>query len=601
VSDRTLNLGILAHVDAGKTSLTERLLYAAGAIDEIGSVDAGTTQTDSLGLERERGITIRAAVTSFVLSDVSVNLIDTPGHPDFIAEVERVLSMLDGAVLVISAVEGVQAQTHILMRALRRLRIPTVIFVNKVDRRGARDQELLAQITDQLTPVATALTSVRDIGTAHASVTFSKGTMCRALRRQIRKAAAYPVFFGSAITGAGIAELVDGIAGLLPASAVSPGPAAGAVFKIERGQAGDKVAYLRMFAGTLAVRDRLGQGKVTGISVFEHGGTAKRASVRAGQIAKVWGLTGVRVGDSIGAPARKTHQFAPPALEAVAESPGAEGALYAALTLLAEQDPLINVRQDRGGGIRVSLYGDVQKQVLQRTLADDFGLKVRFRETVVRCIERPAATGTAVRRIKADSNPFLATVGLRVDPAPPDSGVSFGLEIELGALPLAFIKAVEDTVRLTLSEGLNGWPVTDCVVTLTESGYCPRQSHSHQGFSKSMSSTGADFRGVTPVVLLAALRHGGTVVCAPVQRFHLSVPADVAPAVMTVLTRLDGIPDQQLMTARTCVTEGLIPAASVRELTQRLPGLTGGQGVLEVRFDHYERWAASRVSAVSVR
>ena len=141
---RTLNLGILAHVDAGKTTLTERLLYAAGVIDEIGSVDDGSTQTDTLALERQRGITIKSAVVSFSIDDVTVNLIDTPGHPDFIAEVERVLSVLDGAVLVISAVEGVQSQTPLLMRALQRLCVPTLLFVNKVDRRGA-DCERVAQ------------------------------------------------------------------------------------------------------------------------------------------------------------------------------------------------------------------------------------------------------------------------------------------------------------------------------------------------------------------------------------------------------------------------------------------------------------------------
>src|SRR6266545_6771067 len=127
---RTLNLGILAHVDAGKTSLTERLLHVAGVIDEIGSVDAGTSHTDSLDIERRRGITIEAAVVSFVVGDVTVNLIDTPGHPDFIAEVERALGVLDGAVLVISAVEGVQAQTRVLMRTLQRLGLPTLLFVN---------------------------------------------------------------------------------------------------------------------------------------------------------------------------------------------------------------------------------------------------------------------------------------------------------------------------------------------------------------------------------------------------------------------------------------------------------------------------------------
>src|SRR5687767_3612599 len=168
---RPLNLGILAHVDAGKTTLTERLLHAAGVIDEVGSVDAGTTHTDSLDLERQRGITIKAAVVSFVVNDVVVNLIDTPGHPDFIAEVERSLAVLDGAVLVISAVEGVQAQTRVLMRTLQRLRMPTLLFVNKIDRAGAHPERVLLEITERLTPAAIAMGSVHDPGTRGAGFT----------------------------------------------------------------------------------------------------------------------------------------------------------------------------------------------------------------------------------------------------------------------------------------------------------------------------------------------------------------------------------------------------------------------------------------------
>src|ERR671918_3173213 len=143
---RTLNLGILAHVDAGKTSLTERLLHSVGVIDEIGSVDAGSTQTDTLALERQRGITIKSAVASFAVGGVAVNLIDTPGHPDFIAEVERVLGVLDGAVLVVSAVEGVQPQTPLLFRALQRVGVPTLIFVNKIDRAGADPDRVVAEL-----------------------------------------------------------------------------------------------------------------------------------------------------------------------------------------------------------------------------------------------------------------------------------------------------------------------------------------------------------------------------------------------------------------------------------------------------------------------
>jgi ribosomal protection tetracycline resistance protein len=175
----SLNLGILAHVDAGKTSLTERLLHTTGVIGDLGSVDAGSTVTDSLDLERRRGITIKAAVASFDLDGVSVNLIDTPGHSDFIAEVERALGVLDGAVLVISAVEGVQPQTRVIMRVLQRLRIPTLLFVNKIDRRGAQYETLLASISELLTPQILAMGDVSGPGTSRSRV--------RALRRSRRR------------------------------------------------------------------------------------------------------------------------------------------------------------------------------------------------------------------------------------------------------------------------------------------------------------------------------------------------------------------------------------------------------------------------------
>src|SRR5579859_1697651 len=171
-----LNLGILAHVDAGKTTLTERLLFAAGVIGELGSVDEGTTQTDTLALERQRGITIKSAVASFTAGGITVNLIDTPGHPDFIAEVERALSVLDGVVLVVSAVEGVQPQTRILWRALQRLRVPTLLFGNKIDRRGAGCERLLDDIARRLTPQIIPMGEVSGLGTPEAAFRAYQGT-----------------------------------------------------------------------------------------------------------------------------------------------------------------------------------------------------------------------------------------------------------------------------------------------------------------------------------------------------------------------------------------------------------------------------------------
>ncbi len=346
---RTLNLGILAHVDAGKTTLTERLLYAAGVIDEIGSVDAGTTQTDSLALERQRGITIKSAVVSFAIGGVTVNLIDTPGHPDFIAEVERVLSVLDGAVLVISAVEGVQPQTRVLLRALQRLRIPALLFVNKIDRPGAGEERVLRAISARLSPAIVPMGFTSGCGTRAAGFTpwgerdatararlaevladrdermlaayvddelaVPYARLRRELAAQTRRALVHPVFFGSAVTGAGVPPLMAGLTELLPAAAGNAGgPVSGRVFKIERSPGGEKTAYVRMFSGTVRTRDRLRfashregstpagshhEGKVTAIGVFERGTATTRASVSAGQIGTLRGLDEIRIGDQI--------------------------------------------------------------------------------------------------------------------------------------------------------------------------------------------------------------------------------------------------------------------------------------------------------------
>src|SRR6266513_2252441 len=329
---KTLNLGILAHVDAGKTTLTERLLYAAGVIDEIGSVDDGSTQTDTLALERQRGITIKSAVVSFPIDDVTVNLIDTPGHPDFIAEVERALSVLDGAVLVVCAVEGVQPQTPLLFRALKRVEVPAILFVNKTDRPGADPARVLEQIEERLTPDAIPIESEGD----------------RAVAMELGEA--IPVFFGSARNGAGVKELMTGIAELLPAAPRDgDGPVSGSVFKIERGPAGEKIAYVGMFSGTLRTRDRLAEQKVTAIRVFEDGSSVQRPAVSAGEIAQLWGLSAIQIGDPIGEERRsRQRHFAPPTLETVVapRDPGERVAFREALSRLAEQDPLISIRQD---------------------------------------------------------------------------------------------------------------------------------------------------------------------------------------------------------------------------------------------------------------
>jgi ribosomal protection tetracycline resistance protein len=592
----TLNLGILAHVDAGKTSLTERLLHLAGVIDDVGSVDDGSTRTDFLDLERQRGITIKAAVVSFALGDLTVNLIDTPGHADFIAEVERVLRVLDGAVLVVSAVEGVQGQTRVLMRVLQRLGIPTLLFVNKIDRAGAREGGVLDELAERISPDVVPMGATRDLGSVSAA--FEPWPLDDpALADRSREGLAHPVYFGSAITGAGVEALVAGIRDLLPHSrGACDGTPAGRVFKVERGPSGEKVALVRMTSGMLRVRDRVrlpsGEAKVTGLEVYDAGGTVTRHEVGAGRIARVRGLAGARVGDVLGAPgdAPLEHWFAPPTLETVVEPVREEDrrALHTALTDLAEQDPLIDLRQDDvRGELWVSMYGEVQKEVVAATLAADHGVEVTFRKTTTVCVERLVDAGEAFEIIAVAPNPFLATVGLRVAPAPVGAGVTIGLGVELGSMPSAFFNAIEETVHETLHQGLHGWDVPDCAVTITHTGYWPRQSHAHATFDASMSSTAGDFRNLTPLVLTEALQRAGTQVCEPMHRFDLEVPADRVGAALGVLARLRGVPHATDQHGATYVLSGVVPAAEVHRLQQQMPTLTRGEGGLTTEFGHY--------------
>jgi ribosomal protection tetracycline resistance protein len=597
VARKLLNLGILAHVDAGKTTLTERLLYDAGVIAALGSVDAGTTQTDTLALERQRGITIKAAVVSFPIDDVSVNIIDTPGHPDFIAEVERALSVLDGAVLVVSAVEGVQAQTRILWRALERLRIPTLLFVNKTDRVGADCDRVFLELAQRLTPAVVRMDGAlveavaeRDDEFLSAYVDGRPLDVQSALARQTRFGRLVPVFCGSALTGEGVAELAAGIAGLLPHEPGDPdGPLAFSVFKIDRGRHGGKIAYARVFAGTIRVRDVVLGEKVTAVAVFERGGSIQRPAAVAGEIAQLSGLTRVRIGDSVGAlPRPAPVAFARPTLETVVVPHDRDDRhrLKLALMQLAEQDPLIDVRQDEHGTLAVSLYGEVQKEVIGATLAADYAVPAEFRETTMICIERPAAVGEAVEILHAESNPFDATLGYRVAPAAPGSGLAFQLGVGAAVAPLhlygkleLFAEDMERCVREAFEEGLHGWEVTDGVVTLTACMYGVADGPP----SKRASTSQHDYRRLTPLVVMQALATAGTIVCEPIVRAELEIPATAIGAVLAAVSRLGGSgepTDSGRVVAR-------LPADRVYELQRRLPGLTSGEGVLDARPDGY--------------
>ena len=622
----TINIGIVAHVDAGKTSLTERILYETHVIDDIGRVDQGTTQTDSLDLEKRRGITIKASVVSIFVNDLKVNLIDTPGHADFLAEVERSLSVLDGAILLISAVEGIQAQTKILFSALRKLRIPTIIFINKIDRSGAQADELLKRITQKLTEQIIPLYRPDHMGTRHASVvpnhlhdpTFlqscieqlalndeqmlaayvegkpiTEGQVRTALRQQVGAAQLSPVFWGSAITGVGVRELLADLGSLFPTNPGLEGaPLSAVVFKLAKEATGEKVAYVRVFSGCLRVRTAVNLhrrkpdgaietsiGKVHKLQVFWEGKTVQSDQVGAGEFCKVWGVKAAKIGDVVGAWSDhlKTLHFATPRLETQIEATRREQThqLYQALLELAEEDPLIAVLKDEvHQSLSLRIFGEVQKEVIEAMLKEGYGLEVRFTETSIVCIEKPRGTGQAREILGAAENPFLSTVGLKVEPGPAGSGVTY--HYTPGALPLAFYRAIEETVRATLAQGLYGWEVTDIVVTLTHTGQIP-------------TTTASDFRNLVPLVLMEALAQAGTEVYEPIGQFELSVPTSAISTALFTLSQLRAVYEQPIQHNDTFLVTGLLPVATSEEFRRTLPTFTEGEGVFLVQEAGFRR------------
>ena len=611
----SLNLGILAHVDAGKTTLTERILYETGVIAAVGRVDHGTTQTDTLELERQRGITIQSAVVAFRLGDLTVNLIDTPGHSDFIAEVDRALQVLDAVIVVVSAVEGVQPQTRKLVRAIRAAGLPLLIFVNKIDRIGARSDELIAELERTLAIRVVAMSTATGLGDRSACVEprdpcdaafaseltdvlaehsdaliarFLAGPQaipCRSLRReltrQVRRGEVVPTFFGSAVTGAGVRDLLDAVPSLLAVTTDRSGePLSARIFKIQRSPTGERIALVRLFAGRLSTREHVpvhrsasggdggtGEARITGMELYRDGATALTAEAVAGDIVRLHGVKDARIGDVLGEPPEEAElpRFALPALESVIRPRACDDQpkLNAALEHLAEQDPLISIRRSaRDGSISVRLYGEVQKEVIEATLERDYGVAVEFEASRVLCIERVTGTGDALEEMGA-GNPFAATVGLRFEPAPVAHGIDY--RRELGSLPLAFYRAIEETVHETLEEGLCGWPVRDCVVTLTQVAF------------SSPVSTAGDFRKLTPLVLMQALKRAGTAVCEPIVRFTLDVPIDTVSEGYALLATARAIPDTtEAMGAASRIT-GSIPSAELHRFEQRLPGIARGR------------------------
>ncbi|NQH36871.1 GTP-binding protein, partial [Streptococcus suis] len=444
---KIINLGILAHVDAGKTTLTESLLYTSGAIAELGSVDEGTTRTDTMNLERQRGITIQTAVTSFQWEDVKVNIIDTPGHMDFLAEVYRSLAVLDGAILVISAKDGVQAQTRILFHALRKMNIPTVIFINKIDQAGVDLQSVVQSVRDKLSADIIIKQTVSlspeivleentDIEAWDAVIEnndkllekyiagepISREKLVREEQRRVQDASLFPVYYGSAKKGLGIQPLMDAVTGLFqPIGEQGSAALCGSVFKVEYTDCGQRRVYLRLYSGTLRLRDTVALAgreklKITEMRIPSKGEIVRTDTAYPGEIVILADDT-LKLNDILGNEKLLPHKTRidnpMPLLRTTVEpqKPEQREALLNALAEIADTDPLLHFDIDTvTHEIMLSFLGKVQLEVICSLLEEKYHVGVAMKEPSVIYLERPLRKAEYTIHIEVPPNPFWASV-----------------------------------------------------------------------------------------------------------------------------------------------------------------------------------------------
>lgn len=610
---KIINIGILAHVDAGKTTLTESLLYTSGAILELGSVDKGTTRTDTMFLERQRGITIQAAVTSFNWNDYKINIVDTPGHTDFITEVYRSLSVLDGAILVISAKDGVQAQTRILFHALQKMNIPTIIFINKIDQYGINLNNIYQNIKEKLSndiivmqnvtltpeisikniidlddwdPVISKNDKLLEKYIAGEKLTIQELTYEE--YRCVKKGSLFPIYHGSARNNIGTQQLIEAISNLFcPEMNENDSELCGRVFKIEYTDHKQRLVYLRLYSGTLHLRDTIilpekKKVKLTEIYIPSNGEMIQTKTVCSGDIFIIPNNT-LRLNDIIGneklLPCNVWNDKTVPILRTRIEPIKIEERekLLDALTEIADTDPLLRYYVDTiTHEIIISFLGTVQLEVICSLLIEKYHINIRIEDPTVIYLEKPLQKADYTIHIEVPPNPFWASIGLSITPLPIGSGIQYESKVSLGYLNQSFQNAVREGINYGLEQGLYGWEVTDCKICF------------EYGVYYSPVSTPSDFRFLAPIVLEQTLKKAGTQLLEPYLSFILFTPQEYFSRAYNDAQKHCAIIETSQSKNDEVIFTGHIPARCINEYRNTLTLYTNGQAVFLTEFKDYQ-------------
>ena len=582
-------IGILAHVDAGKTTLAEAMLYKTGKLRRPGRVDNGDTMLDSHLLERSRGITIFAGQAVMKLGEYEATLLDTPGHVDFSAETERILQVLDIAVLVISGTDGVQSHTRTLWNLLRIYNIPTVIFVTKTDLARLGKAELMSELCSELSDCCvdfSASAHERDEAAAMCSEAAMESYLesgcvddvC--LRSMVGGRQVFPCFFGSGLKLEGIDEFLAGLEKLIPQRSYG-GEFGARVFKITHDKGGAKVTHLKVTGGALRVRDTVSYGdkseKISAIRIYNGAKFENVELTEAGGVCAVTGLSEARDGQGLGAEESGAEPILEPVMNYRVVLPeGVDAKVFLPkLRLLEEEDPMLRVTWDSHlQEINVRLMGEVQVEILKSLIADRFDIAVKIDNGRVLYKETIADSVEGVGHYEPLRH--YAEVHLLLEPLPAGSGLVFGTVCPTDVLDVNYQRLILTHLEEKIHRGvLVGGPITDMKITLLV------------GKAHLKHTEGGDFRQATYRAVRQGLMQARSVLLEPWYAFCLTMPTEQIGRAITDIRAMGGEFDAPEAAGALSTLKGLVPASEIKDYADTLAAYTQGLGRMQLTLHGY--------------
>ena len=583
---KRLAVGILAHVDAGKTTLSEAMLYAGGMIRHLGRVDKGDAFLDTYELEKKRGITIFSKQARLAWDDMDVTLLDTPGHVDFSAEMERVLQVLDYAVLVISGSDGVQGHTRTLWRLLARYQIPAFLFINKMDLASGREQEVLRELKESLggnfvdfgaDGTESFYEEAAVSGEAELEEFLETGQVSKdAIRSRIASRDLFPCYFGSALKNTGVEEFMRGLEEYT-LEPVYPDEFGAKIFKIVRDSQGERLTYMKITGGVLHVKDRIGEEKVNQLRLYSGDKYEAVSEAPAGMICAATGLLHTKPGEGLGVCEMGAEPVLEPVLTYRVELPEDvdAAAMLPKLLQLEEEEPELHiVWEEEKKEIHAQIMGEIQMEILKSLIAERFGVNVRFGGRSI--VYKETITDTVEGVGHFEPLRHYAEVHLLLEPGEPGSGLVFDTDCSEDILSKNWQRLVLTHLEEKVHRGvLIGAPITDMKITLKS------------GRAHVKHTEGGDFRQSVYRAVRQGLMQAHSVLLEPFYAFHLTIPDKMVGRAMTDLERRFAVFEGPALEDGQAILTGRAPVSALDGYQTEVTAYTGGLGQMICTLDGY--------------